>query len=151
VNWQNARKEPEKFSEDTLVSLEHEKKRKQFETMMNEIKQVSQNLPEILRQLRKLESEFADFDKPKPRERVDLSKEIESELRTGSRTFGELLQATGANKATLSRHLDELVQQGKSERNEVGRNVVYSLKPVQTGQDELRANTVPEYQTKVSE
>lgn len=144
MNWRNTRKRPEQLSEKTLVSLRRERERKQFETIVNEIKQVSQNQPEILKQLRKLESRLAEFDKPKPRERVDLSKEIEIHLHRGSKTFGELLQATDANKATLSRHLDELMQQGKLERNEVGKNVVYNLKLVQTSQDELRDTSEPD-------
>jgi DNA-binding transcriptional ArsR family regulator len=60
-----------------------------------------------------------------------LYEEIQNVLsKTESMSYGELLQRLKTNKATLSRYLDRLVQDGKLERTEVGRNVLYRLKPV---------------------
>jgi len=53
-----------------------------------------------------------------------------------SMSYGELLRTLNTNKATLSRYLEKLVQDGSLERTEVGRNVLYKLKRVQTGQGE---------------
>jgi DNA-binding transcriptional ArsR family regulator len=70
-------------------------------------------------------------------ERSSLYETIQKTLaETESMSYGELLQTLKTNKATLSRYLDRLVQDGKLERTEVGRNVLYRLKPDKTGQGE---------------
>ncbi len=66
--------------------------------------------------------------KVKQSETKDVAKEIEMLLSKRSMTFTELFNELKISSATLTKYLNELVQQGKIERKELDKTVLYSLK-----------------------
>ena len=145
----SSRKRPEEFSDQYPTSycdlIRHfEAMRIFYEThshllaFTSELRRSSYFLKSNLERLDTLVEAVASRSyRPPETQQVPLDHRIVQLLSSvDSMSYGELLRSLRTNKATLSRYLDKLVQDGSVERTEVGRNVLYKLKRVQTGQGE---------------
>jgi DNA-binding HxlR family transcriptional regulator len=135
---------PESFNPDypQVIEIECEVRLKedQYQQLVHEIRasKTSENviveriafkMTELAKEIKVAIDELSKVKSTQLKELRDLTKEIESLLTSNELTFSQLLAGLRTTAPTLSSHLDRMVADNRIERTEVGRNVVYRLKP----------------------